>query len=190
MLLETPILVPFPDWKKSAETLKWLNEEDFLSQLELVVGALIKLAQQENRTFKVETEFRFDRQLLKNFNPQLLDMWRGYEWHLAMYGMYLANSFKKHSRLHEIWHTADVTWVSKACQIFYLQSQQTCEPYWFGTEFVHNSHQCWLVRNDPYYKHTFGTKIDKSASLLPVVWPPHERAKVIPVMRIRSANIK
>ena len=102
MLLDTPILVPYANWARSAEALKWLSEEDFLTQLELVVGALIELAHEQKLSFEVDTDFRFRKQLFKDYNPQILDMWRGYEWHLAMYGMCLANSFKLHSRTHEV----------------------------------------------------------------------------------------
>ena len=166
----TPILVPYADWDKSADALKWLSNADYLKQINLISGTLRRIVDlrwvEDNDNLKALPTWIESRGAAK----MLMSMWLGYDWHLALYGMRLASKpgFKNLERE-----------ISLATfQRYYVHAKRTELPYWFGNTTLHESHQCWLIRHDSHYSHTFGNKMARSSDVLPLCWPPHHAHQI------------
>ena len=170
----TPILVPFSSFEKSAEALKWLDPREYRLQVALVARTLHTLHEIKNELSLPMTDF-----VWAEGSKETLAMWKGYEWHLATYGMLLAN--QSHYRMHTKHMNFRHTWNVGDFQKLYMKSKKTNKPYWLGEKTLHESHQSWLIRFDPHYKHTFGKRVAKAAPLLPLCWPPHEPSKIKPL---------
>ena len=160
-----PIIVPVPDWRKSASylgrTIDFTNDSETIMNMirtSVQVCALKPLSSQADR----------DTFLCHPF-ANIQDMWRGYEWHLMMYAMMLVAEVQKRSP-----ETESLKLIHKQVQSIYVGAERTNEPYWFGEGFFHESHQAWLLRAYPDdFKHHF----PKTHDILPMVWPPYEACK-------------
>lgn len=178
----TPILVPYPDWDKSADSLKWLDPQEYKRQILLSLWTLHNINGQTKIIADLLSEGIADteeiRFTLLNCSEMLTDMWRGYEWYLALYGMKLLS--RRPNWKHEIY--ADPTSdIAAEFQKAYILADKVKPPYWFGEKTLHESHQSWLIRRDSLYKRTFNEKIAKAAHLLPLCWPPYEEGKIKPI---------
>lgn len=183
----TPILVPLPSLKESAEALKWLSIAKYHNQVCLVATTLAQL-HAESKQLPIQKNDYVWMEGLKN----IVEMWRGYEWHLALYGMLLTNQshyqeFHKNrsctkrrlkSEQNEYEKISTGSYEPGVFQEFYLKTKRTQKPYWLGEKTLHESHQSWLIRYDSNYKHTFGKKVTKAAHLLPLCWPPYNSGKI------------
>ena len=169
-----PILVPYPDWDRSADSLRWLDADTYNEQIRIAVDLLKGLQCARNLVWLDEKTYNNGKADLNHAN-NLIQMWSGYEWHLALYGMKLLG--RQPNPQHEIYDDPTPE-LFRRFQKAYIQASKTDPPYWFGENTLHDSHQCWLIRHDHLYKRTFGTKIAKAAHLLPLCWPPSENGKV------------
>ena len=82
----TPILVPYSDWDKSVNALKWLEGDEYLRQVNLIAIILQSVvSERDDLSVRYEATWIEDREAAQ----MLTTMWLGYEWHLALYGMRL-----------------------------------------------------------------------------------------------------
>lgn len=163
----TPILVPYSDWDKSVNALKWLEGDEYLRQVNLIAIILQSVvSERDDLSVRYEATWIEDREAAQ----MLTTMWLGYEWHLALYGMRLASVPR--------YKTLGSKISVGTFQRYYVNAKRTEPPYWFGSKTLHESHQCWLIRHDGRYSHTFGHKMARASDVLPLCWPPHHPHKI------------
>lgn len=156
--MSTPILLPVPDWRLSAHHV--CRSADGEEGVQFVLD-MVSLATQPFTGC-----------------PKHGAMWRGYEWHLSMYGMMLLEQLDH--QLDGSRYQSDPTYKDAhhryvvAAQQRFVRAEKTSEPWWFGEGFLHESHQSWLLKRDyARYRHYY----PKTPDCLPLVWPPHEPEK-------------
>ena len=163
----TPILVPYDDWDRSADALKWLSEEDYLHQVNLIALTLQSVSEERDELrVRIEHTWIEERETTR----MLVGMWLGYDWHLALYGMLLTST----PRFKELNSKINLS----TFQRYYVGARRTEPPYWLGDKTLHESHQCWLIRYDSHYEHAFGNKRARAAEVLPLCWPPFHSHKI------------
>ena len=148
-----PILVPHSDWDKSADSLKWLSPTDYSYVIDLTANLLDVLSWA--RSGKVPSRAvaikRVPHGVCVQRFTNLVEMWRGYEWYLALYGMKLLN--RQPNPQHEIYSDSTPD-LRRRFQKAYIEAPRNAPPYWLGNKTLHESHQSWLIRHDHLYKRT------------------------------------
>ena len=163
------IIVPVPDWRKSASylgrTIDFTNDtEEIMTMIRTSVQVCALKPLFDRDTFLCHPA-EIDEIVFANIQ----NMWRGYEWHLMMYSMMLIAEVQKRRP-----ETESLKLIHKQVQSIYVGAERTNEPYWFGEDFFHESHQAWLLRAYPDdFKHHF----PKTPAIMPMVWPPYEACK-------------